>query len=278
MQVRVQKTLEGSKGPMVLDVSFSIEPAGVLAIMGPSGAGKTSILRLIAGLMRPDAGEIRFGETCWYHHEKRIFRSPQERNIGYVFQDYALFPHMSVYQNLKFALPADRPRSQVDELLEIMGLANLRHRRPAQLSGGQQQRAALARALVRRPPLLLLDEPLSALDQDIRCQLQEALLHAQRSWKGRMILVSHDAAEVAKVADQLIWLEDGRIRQQGPPAALLAPKLQEYLEGEVVQIAPEEGWMGVLVGRVVLRLAYVEGLAKGDHVRLPWTKVNKMSD
>lgn len=201
-----------------MEVSLRAAKGSIVAITGPSGAGKTTLLRQIAGLVTPDFGNIKFGNNIWQDTGRRIFQSPQLRNIGFVFQDYALFPHLTVKENLLFALKKGDNPCVVDELLTSVELSQLTDRKPHQLSGGQQQRVALARALVRKPDLLLLDEPLSSLDHIMRLRLQEYLLKLQKQLGFTMLIVTHDLGEIFRMANQVYVLENGKIIKQGSPA------------------------------------------------------------
>ncbi|OUJ72483.1 ABC transporter ATP-binding protein [Hymenobacter crusticola] len=232
------KALHSAAGPATLDVHLAIRPGEFVALYGPSGAGKTTLLRLLAGLTRPEAGYLRAGEQVWYDDKRRVWLPPAHRSIGFVFQDYALFPNMTVQQNLAFALPRQQNQAIVPELLTLTGLEALAHRYPSQLSGGQQQRVALARALARRPRLLLLDEPLAAVDYPTRQHLQQALRHAHHEFNLTTILVSHDPAEVHALADRVIELDLGRVRQDGPPTLLPTPTSISITQATIVKILP----------------------------------------
>lgn len=258
------RALAGSAGPFRLDISTEIGPGELLALTGPSGAGKTSVLRMLAGLMRPDGGYIEVEGHCWYRAQPRCWRSPQARSVGYVFQDYGLFPHMSIWQNLCFALPRGQAHSRVGELLELVGLSELRDRRPGDLSGGQQQRVALVRAFIRQPRLLLLDEPLAAQDRQLRAQLQADLqqLHAHLRVPG--ILVSHDPGEILRLAQRVIRLEPGGAVQSGPPAAVLAP----HHPVQVEVLAYAQGQALVLAGGQPLWVPVNEPVAPGSWISL----------
>ena len=218
------KALHTAAGPRTLDVRLTLAPGELLAISGPSGAGKTTLLRLLAGLDRPDGGFIQAENQAWYRAESRQWLPPQQRSLGFVFQDYALFPNMTVRENLAFAA-AGQPQAErnISDLLASLELTELAERRPAVLSGGQQQRVALARALARRPRLLLLDEPLSALDLPTRLRLQQVLADVHRQFELTTILISHDPAEITRLADRVLELELGQVRRVGPPVAPAAP-------------------------------------------------------
>ncbi len=217
LEVQLVRTLHTPRGPMQLDVALTVRPHELVAIFGPSGAGKTSILRMIAGLMRPDRGCVRWRGTTWYSDQHGVFVPPQRRPVGMVFQDYALFPNLTVRENLAFALPAHGDRRCVDTWLERFALRALADRKPHELSGGEQQRVALARALIRRPEVLLLDEPLAALDPRLRVRLQDEILEVHRTMRMTTILVSHDIAEVFRMATRVYVLQDGRVVQVGTP-------------------------------------------------------------
>lgn len=231
IDLRLDKKLSAAQGPMTLQIDHRLEQHQFLAISGPSGSGKTTLLRILAGLARPDRGFLQVGDRVWMDTGKRLFLPPQKRDVGMVFQDYALFPNMTVGKNLHYALArGDDPRV-IDELIETMELEQLTDELPGTLSGGQQQRVALARALVRRPNLLLLDEPLSALDTDLRQRLQNYILRVHHQFGLTTILVSHDYSEISKMADQVWRLENGKVTYAGPPADL--PKPENWSEATV---------------------------------------------
>lgn len=191
----------------------------VTVLFGPSGCGKTTLLRSLAGLERPDSGFIRFAGETWFDAEQRVFRRPEQRGIGFMFQDYALFPHLTVEQNVAYGLrnvDATRRRQCVGELLDRFHLAGLEQRYPRQISGGQQQRVALARAIARQPRLLLLDEPLSALDSTLRDEMRTQLRRHLADFAIPVILVTHDRTEAIALGDQLVVMDAGEIRQIGP--------------------------------------------------------------
>lgn len=222
LDVHIKHTLQTVHGKMPMEIALSLPKGRILAITGPSGAGKTTLLRQIAGLITPETGKITFGNEVWLDSAAQGSVAPQLRNIGFVFQDYALFPHLTVEENLLFGLPKGCDRSIVDELLNATELSNLAIRKPNQLSGGQQQRVALARALVRKPDLLLLDEPFAALDYDMRYHLQDMLLKFHRQHNLTMIVVTHDIGEIFRLADQVTIIENGKISRQGTPVEVYA--------------------------------------------------------
>ena len=217
IELDINKELQAADGKMNLKLRFAIEKGQLVTLYGASGVGKTSTLRMLAGLMKPDGGEISVNGECWFNSEKKINLPSQKRNIGYVFQDYALFPNMSVRQNLEFALRKGGDKKQLTALIEIMELGALEARRPEALSGGQQQRVAVARALVQQPKLLLLDEPLTALDIKIRLKLQDYIARVQQEFEVTTMLISHDIGEIFKLSDRVFVLDKGEIIREGRP-------------------------------------------------------------
>ncbi|GJG85210.1 ABC transporter ATP-binding protein [Gemmatimonadetes bacterium T265] len=209
LEVAVRRTLPG----FALDVAFAV-PDGVAALVGPSGAGKTLTLRAVAGLLRPDAGRVACRGRVLYDRAVGVDVPARARRVGYVFQQYALFPHLSVGENVAYGL-GGRPRAERDaraaELLALVGLPNVERRRPRELSGGQQQRVALARALAPEPDLLLLDEPLAAVDAPLRVRLGDELLALHARTAVPMLLVTHDPAEARRIADVVVRLDGGRV-------------------------------------------------------------------
>jgi molybdate transport system ATP-binding protein len=204
------------------DASPSPQTGGgsrVTVLFGPSGCGKTTVLRCLAGLERPDEGRIQFGEDTWFNAQQNICLAPQQRGIGFVFQDYALFPHLTVEGNVGYGLHrlvrAER-RKQVEQMLTRFDLTRVARHHPRQLSGGQQQRVALARALARRPRLLLLDEPLSALDATLREALRSELRQWLAAFEIPVLLVTHDRTEALALGDELVVMSGGTTVQSGP--------------------------------------------------------------
>jgi molybdate transport system ATP-binding protein len=237
------KMLDTSQGRQELNVSFELEKGRLLTLYGPSGAGKTTLLRILSGLTDVDTGRIEVNGEQWCDTSLSINLPARKRSIGLVFQDFALFPHLTVRQNLEYALQNGGDKKWVDELITLMELEALQGSRPAQLSGGQQQRVALARAIARRPRLLLLDEPLSALDDDMRFRLQDYILTAHRHYQLTTILVSHYLPEIFRLSDEVICLDKGRIIKKGSPGEIF---LQEKTSGkfrvmgEIVAIIPSD--------------------------------------
>jgi molybdate transport system ATP-binding protein len=228
IQANLQKTFLHSKYKIELDIQFSITTPQITAVFGESGVGKTTLLRMLAGLVMPQTGFLEVNQQIWYENSPKINLSPQKRDIGLVFQDYALFPNMTVRQNLEFALKNKQDKAWIDELLDITVLNEAAHQKPSSLSGGQKQRVALARALVRKPQLLLLDEPLSALDVEIRHKLQGLILQIHQKLQNHILMVSHDIPEVMSLADEVLLLQQGRVFKQGKPSEVF--ELEKMVE------------------------------------------------
>ncbi len=190
-----------------LDISFSCATESLIVMIGPSGGGKTTIIRMLAGLTTPDEGRVTFGDEVWFDSAKRINISPQKRRLGYVFQDYTLFPHLNLYDNAAFAA-ADK--QEVAELFKLFNISHLRDRKPHQVSGGERQRCALCQALARHPQLLLLDEPFSALDVITRRGLREELKSLKCTLSCPIIYVTHDINEALFLADEIMPVVEGK--------------------------------------------------------------------
>jgi molybdate transport system ATP-binding protein len=241
IEIDVTKRLHTAEGPMDLEFSGIIEQGEFITLFGPSGAGKTTLLRMVAGLTPPDAGTIVVNGQPWFDSTRRINLSPRQRSIGMVFQDYALFPNLTVAENIGLALPKEKRSTLVTELLEVAGLQELAARKPDKLSGGQRQRVALARALALKPAILLLDEPLSALDLQMRLKLQDELLHLHQRYQPTTLLVSHDLSEVFRLSRRVFVLDKGQVTRSGSPTEVfshsqLSNKFR--FNGEVVHIKP----------------------------------------
>lgn len=250
----LRKTLTSAEGRLELDVNARLEKGQFISLYGISGAGKTSLLRMLAGLMKPDSGFITVNGTVWFDGAKKIDIAPQHRQIGFVFQDYALFPNMNVRENISFGLKKNDPQHIVDELLELTGLTRLAAGKVHSLSGGQQQRVALARAIARRPSILLLDEPLSAVDNAMRLQLQGTLSEIHKRFALTTILVSHNENEIIRLSDTVIELEQGRFQQQATPTAFFLKRDgPSVLTGNVVSIE-ENGSLVILLDNRMLRV------------------------
>jgi len=222
IDIVLHKKLKGASGPIPLHLDIQLDKGDFVGIYGPSGAGKSSILRMLAGLLLPDSGFVQVNGETWYDSQSSLHLAPRHRHIGMVFQEYSLFPNMTVRENLEFALDHRRDRDLVNILLDSIGMQELANQKPGILSGGQKQRVALARAMIRRPALLLLDEPLSALDMQMRKNLQQYMLKFHTDFELTTILVSHDAAEIKKMTKRLLVLEQGKIGYDGNPVEFFA--------------------------------------------------------
>lgn len=205
---------------VVMPLDLKIYDKETLCLLGPSGCGKTTLLRMIAGLEEPTKGSIRIGNQIVYDSTNRIFAAPEMRRVAMVFQSYALWPHLSVFQNIAFPLevrnfPKDEIRSLVTTYLNKVKLSSFEDRKPNQLSGGQQQRVALARALISQPRVLLLDEPLSNLDSNLREEMCNELLNLKKENPVTMIYVTHDQKEAERLANRVVLMNKGAIEQVG---------------------------------------------------------------
>lgn len=233
-----------------LDVTFQIPHGKVTALFGPSGAGKSSILRLISGLEKADGGMIHRGEEVWYDESMAMNLLPQQRSVGFVFQDFALFPHLTVERNVAYGIKEKKRWKEAKDLLALAGLSGYERYYPAQLSGGQKQRVALIRALARKPDILLLDEPLSALDWETRRQLQEDLKRIIKQLRITTLYVTHDVTEVYKLADYVVVLKSGRVVKQGTPEEIfMGKRLSTRIQvvGKVVDIESDSIMAAVTV-------------------------------
>jgi molybdate transport system ATP-binding protein len=228
-------------GELALDVALEVRAGECLALAGPSGAGKTSVLRVASGLLRPEWGQVECRGKTWLDSERGIDLAPERRRCGYVFQEYALFPHLTAWQNVAYSLRGlsrSERRRRALELLERFGLGGLADARPRTLSGGERQRVAVARALARRPDVLLLDEPLSALDARTRAGAARELVAVLREVLAPALLVTHDFAEAAQLGDRVGVIDAGRVVQEGTPTELAG--------------APRSAFVADFTGAVVL--------------------------
>lgn len=275
IKYNVSKALLTVHGEMTLHLDLEIPSGQFLTLYGESGVGKTTTLRMLSGLLKPDSGEITVNNQVWYNSKQKVHCSPQNRKVGVVFQDYALFPNMTVYENLEFALGKQKKQSIIDELISIMELNRLKDRKPETLSGGQKQRVALARALVQQPQILLLDEPLSALDIKNRLRLQDYILKVHRKYKLTTILISHDIGEIHKLSDWVCVLEQGQIIKQGTPSEVFVNQNisgKFKFTGEVLEIIKQEVvyLVRVLIHNEVVQIIAqdneIQGLKPGDKV------------
>ena len=275
---RIEAAFSGTLGGFRLDVAFQIPGAGITALFGPSGSGKTTILRCIAGLQRLAGRFLIAGET-WQDDGRGTFRAPHERRIGYVFQEASLFPHLSVGGNLRFAerRAGVAPVLEFDAVVEMLGLGLLLERAPEALSGGERQRVAVGRALLSQPRLLLMDEPLSALDQGAREEIISYFEVLHRELSIPMLYVSHDLAEVARLADHLVVVAGGGKLADGPVGEILErldlhPTAERFeagvvLDAQVAAHEPRYHLSRLRHHRQVITVPQVEA-AVGESVRL----------
>ncbi len=272
--IDLKKDLMGTEGTFTLNFQQEIPEKSFIAIFGKSGVGKTTLLRILAGLDSPDSGTIKIGNTVWFDSQKRINITPQKRKLGFVFQNLALFPNMTVRQNLEFA-DDKNDQKYIYELLNIMNLTEITDRKPETLSGGQKQRVALARALVRKPEILLLDEPLSALDREMRIKLQTELQKIHRELGITIFIVTHDVGEVFKLANQVYIIENGIVIKQGEPGRVfLEQKISGKFKftGEIIDIKKSDVVyiITVLIGNNFVKVIATEeeimNLKIGDRV------------
>jgi molybdate transport system ATP-binding protein len=249
----------------------------VTVLFGPSGCGKTTVLRSLAGLERPEDGFIHFGTDVWLDASRGVFLPPQRRGIGHMFQEYALFPHLTVSRNIGFGLSDStrrQCRNRTAEMVDFMRLQGMEGRYPRELSGGEQQRVALARALARKPRLLLLDEPLSALDGPTRTELRRELRQLLKQFGIPVVVVTHDQTEAISLADRVLVMDRGRMAQSGSvaevfghPANLSVARMvgvENVLPGKVRSVS--EGMATVEVGKATVLAAVEEPVEGNVHV------------
>lgn len=195
-----------------LNVNMDVKNGEFVSIYGNSGSGKTTLLNLIAGLAKPDSGDINMGRATWFSKDARINLKPQKREVGYLFQEHRIFPNMTVRQNIEFAAGKESmDKDEIEELLKLTELKKYENLNSKQLSGGQKQRLALARAIVRKPQLFLLDEPMSSLDFEIKLMMNEKIREIHKRYKPTIIMISHSIKEIVNVSDRIFFMEKGRI-------------------------------------------------------------------
>jgi len=271
IQLNISKQLHGSNGKMELNIKLEIQKGAFVALAGESGSGKTTLLRIVAGLEEAE-GMIVVDDEVWLDGKKAL--SPQKRGIGFVFQDYALFPNMTVEENLLFV---EKDRLLADELLVLTELSELRKRLPSTLSGGQKQRVALCRAFMKRPKILLMDEPLSALNPEMRTKLQTEILMLHKKFGTTIIMVSHDPSEIYKLAEQVLILEQGKILKNGTPKEIYLKGVDEKkftFDGELLEFIEKKNLYFALVSlgeeliEVPLSQQETEILKIGDRVQI----------
>jgi iron(III) transport system ATP-binding protein len=269
----------------VKDLSLEVHKGEILTLLGPSGCGKTTTLRMVAGLEVPDAGDIFFGDRAVIMSSRRLFLPPDKRNVGMVFQSYAIWPHMTVQQNVAFPLqargfPRNEIKQRVARALELVGLSGFEDRPGPLLSGGQQQRVAFARALVTEPDVLLLDEPFSNLDAKLREQMRIGVKLLQRRLKITMLFVTHDQIEALSLSNRIALMNFGVVQQQGDPRLLYEKPVNEFVRDFVgrtllfkgkVQTSNSSGQIAIAVAGapdcIVFGRTYnPEGIKSGESV------------
>ncbi|OUR74735.1 molybdenum ABC transporter ATP-binding protein [Arcobacter sp. 31_11_sub10_T18] len=275
IKLNIEKELFGSAGQMNLEMNLHIKQGEFIVLTGVSGSGKTTFLRILAGLEKIDSGFIRVNDNGWVDTStNKSAVLPQKRNIGYLFQDYALFPNMSVLKNLTFAKD---DKNLALSLLELVGLEELKDTMPSQLSGGQKQRVALCRAMISKPQILLLDEPLSALDLDMRKKLQEDIKLFHEKFNTTTIMVSHDPSEIYKLSTRVILLDNGKIikdacakevllKTSGSQKFSFEGELLEIYQADILNIAVVS--IGSQLVKVVLDSSQAQELQVGDIVTI----------
>ncbi|MFI5251939.1 MAG: sulfate/molybdate ABC transporter ATP-binding protein [Bacteroidota bacterium] len=271
----VHKRLYATSGSLEMNLSFDMQEGELVTFFGKSGAGKTTFLKIIAGLIEPDDGAIIVNGEQWFDKSLNINLPPQNRKVGFVFQEYALFQNMTVEENIVFALDNRKEKSFLDSLIRLIDLDEIRHRRPSTLSGGQAQRVALARAIAREPALLLLDEPLSAIDRDTRLKLQDQILKIHQQFHIATILVSHDLGEIFKLSNRVIKIDNGKLIASGKPIEIFLDKKMSSkfrFTGEVLEIEKNDMVyvITVLIGNDIVKVIASEqeivDLHPGDRV------------
>ena len=271
IDININKKLHGANGEMDLDVNLNIKKGDFVALAGESGSGKTTLLRILAGL-EDSSGTIKIDNEIWLDAKNVL--APQKREIGFVFQDYALFANMSVMENLLFV---KKDKGLANKLLEMTELSKLKDRLPNSLSGGQKQRVSLCRAMINRPKLLLMDEPLSALDPAMRTKLQNEILTLHKEFGTTTIMVSHDPSEIYRLSNRVIVLDQGKITNDGTPKDVLlktSGSAKFSFEGELLDIVKVDVIyiaiisIGQQIVEVVVSEEEVKNLSVGDIVNI----------
>jgi molybdate transport system ATP-binding protein len=282
LSARIRKTFapRPDSAGFTLEVEFAAAQ-GVTVLFGPSGAGKTLMLDAVAGFVKPDEGRVMLDDEILYDGATKVCLRPQKRNCGYVFQNYALFPHMTLRENLAFAAER-RPRLErhrrVADMLEKFRLTEVAGRRPHEVSGGQRQRCSIARALIGEPKMLLLDEPATGLDAPLRAELYDALRRVKEDFKTPMLLVTHDLAECFELAEDMLIVHQGRVVQKGMPRVILDEPANlevarllgafNLIDAEILTLDPGRDVSRLRVGEFELSGPYFKGHLKGDRVTL----------
>ena len=251
--INISKTYTGNNTAAVKDFSLVLKEGEIATLLGPSGCGKTTTLRIMAGFERPDSGIIKIGEKVVF--EKNHWIPPERRNIGMVFQDYALFPHLNVFNNVGFGYNKRDKRMRIQEVLELVGLLGFEKRYPHELSGGQQQRVAIARALTRRPVVVLLDEPFSNLDADLRICMRVDVKRIIKEAGATAVFVSHDQKDALAISDKIVVIKEGRIQQVGSPKEIYQNPKNSY-------VATFVGQTNLITGEIIDKNRVITGLGE----------------
>ena len=274
IEIDIIKPLYTADGIINLKVNKKINKGDFLTLFGKSGSGKTTLLRILAGLETPKSGKIVVDKKIWFDSYKKINLSPQKRNVGFVFQDYALFPNYTVLENLLYV---NKDINLANHLLNLTELNELKNRYPQTLSGGQKQRVSLCRAMMNRPKILLMDEPLSALDTNMRTKLQNEILALHKEFETTTIMVSHDPSEIYRLANRVVVLNEGKIINDGLPKDVLLKtsgsakfsfegELLDILKVDVIHVAIIS--IGQQIVEVVIGNDEIKNLKVGDKIRV----------
>ncbi|MBD3421856.1 MAG: ATP-binding cassette domain-containing protein [Chitinivibrionales bacterium] len=270
---KLEKTFSTSRGRVVVlkEISLSINPGEFFVLLGPSGCGKSTLLNIIAGLEQQSAGRIAFGDKVISDLAGKVFTSPSQRGIAMVFQSYALYPHMSVARNIAFPLQNAKPRPsrqeisrRVEQTAEFLEIKSLLERKPAELSGGQRQRVAIGRAIIRKPSVFLMDEPLSNLDAQLRTTMRAQLKQLQKEIGITTVYVTHDQVEAMTLADRMAILHDGYLQQVGAPAEIYDHPANPFV-GRFIGSPP----MNVLDGRLARETQRTLFVDTTNRIRIP---------
>lgn len=266
IKISIEKAIPTTLYSQPLRVNLEISTGEFVVIYGKSGVGKTSLLRMIAGLLKPDQGVIEVNQQIWFNHLNKVNLPIQKRHLGFVFQELALFPNMTVMENLLYAANNPKDQSYLQRLLNITDMQSLRSRKPATLSGGQQQRLAIIRALARKPTILLLDEPFSSLDYQLAQQLRAELKILHKELKFTTLLVSHDPNDINGQIDQLVELKHGNAHQLRG-TALHPTQNKSSLIGKILRVYPFESAfiIEIAVNQEILKVPTDPKTAQGCH-------------